>query len=389
MRRDWRNLIGLVGSSGTAMAALLLAASGHAQSSVSDYRLPPAPSASPAPEGPVDREHPVAAPSSTAPVAPERSAPQISLPAEPEAPRPVAVPRSATRSPQPAQSPVAAEPQAVLPTAVPTTPEIIEAPSPAATLLPESPAVPAGGGTNWWALALGAAAFAVALAALFWRRRKPVEHTYQAEEPDEPAAALPPAALPPVSRPAAPKPSPRTVAEDGPLALMLEPQSLRLSFVYATLTYRIELTNRTGGTLTALRVSADLTSGHASQPVWQQLSPLASELGERHVAAKLAPGEVLTLTGELQLPLAEVLPLRAASAAMFAPLARFHVEGRRDGGAPIVEARVFTFGQPSPRGGDTMEAIRLDLGPRLIRPVDMREIDTAPWLQRETERAAV
>src|SRR5690606_22889654 len=109
----------------------------------------------------------------------------------------------------------------------------------------------------------------------------------------------------------APKPQSQPQPATGPLEFVFEPQSLRLSVVYATLSYRLTLTNRTDTAFTALKVSGDITSGHSSLPIEQQLALDGAPLEAKHDAAALAPGETLSLTGELRIPLAEVLPLRA------------------------------------------------------------------------------
>lgn len=97
--------------------------------------------------------------------------------------------------------------------------------------------------------------------------------------------------------------------------------------------------------------------------VWQQLSLDGVPLPKMHEVAALFPGETVTC-GEMRIPLADVLPLRAGAVTMFAPLARFLIEAERGDGGGFGDTHVFTLGLPSQRRGDTMQPFRLDLGPR-------------------------
>jgi hypothetical protein len=154
------------------------------------------------------------------------------------------------------------------------------------------------------------------------------------------------------------------------------------------LSYQLELANRGDAALASLRVAGDMISGHASLPTWQQLSLDGQELELKHEVAALAPGEAATLKGELRVPLAEILPLRAGTAVLFAPLARFRVEATREGRDALADTRIFTIGQPSERPGGAMQPFRLDLGPQLFRQVEQREVDLSRWLPLDEARRA-
>lgn len=241
---------------------------------------------------------------------------------------------------------------------------------------------------RWWLPALAGLLVLLAVAAFLWLRRRgatrPEEDVPAEAEPATPSASAP-ATLTPIRQTPA-KAAPRPALVTGPLEFRLEPQTLRLSFVYATLSYQLDLTNREEAGFTALRIAGDLISGHASLPTWQQLSLDGQELEHKHDVLALAPGETVTLKGELRRPLAEILPLRAGTALLFAPLARFRVEAT--GGGAFADTRIFTIGQPSERAGGAMQPFRLDLGPQLFRQIDLREVDVARWLPLDETRRA-
>lgn len=408
---------------GAAAAALLFACATQAQDagSINDYQLPPQPAPAPAPvEGPVDSERPVINPTprpspapTTAPSAaptPRILLPEVSLPVE-RSPGEAAASRtrrSQTGQPQLAAPPPAAPPATGDPASADMPPPDVAAPvapEPAGVAAaPETPAaVPNKTSTPWIALVAGLVAL-LAGAAWLWRRRKPARIEPAAREADAVPAISPsaPATLPPVSqvpaaRPVAPPvpapvpaPAPAAAAAkvaptiDGPVEVRLEPRSLRFSVVYATFLYRLELTNHGDETLGPLQVAGDLASAHASIPVWQQLSTAGAVLETKHDIATLAPGETATLSGELRLPLAEVVAIRAGAAQLFAPLVRFLVDGL---GVPP-DPHVFSIGQPSDRPGGQMQPFRLDLGPQFFPEVHQRPVDVARWLPADPARKA-
>jgi hypothetical protein len=402
------------------LAALLLACpalaqdAGPASGSVSDYRLPPGPSASPskpAVQGPTDPEHPVAAPHRPAretetaapPPSSATTAPRITLPpATGEANerrgterREHAPSSRPTPSPEPTITPTATPDASPAPVASEPAPPAVQ-PSAALPPVPAASAQPAPAGLPWPLLLAGLAGL-LAIAAGLWlwlrSRRNPLEQDEAAEGEamdalpvSAPATLAPVGASPPGPPPtAAPPPRPSV---SGPIEFSFEPQSLRLSFVYATLAYRLTLANRGDMPFTELRIAADMTSGHASQPIWQLLAPDSGQLPEQHRVAVLAVGETLALEGSIQLPLADVLPLRAGEAMLLAPLARFRVEGQNEDGGSHASAHVFSIGLPSASRADTMQPFRLDHGPQLFRPIEQREVEVERWLQLDEARQA-
>lgn len=378
--------IGHKAAAAIALAALVLCAGpAWAQNTGSDesYRLPE-PTRAPAPvPGPVDSENPTTAP----------ARPPAAAPAQPAAPLPTITLPSAASETQPARArreaapargretaaPVAAEPPPPS-AAPPPAPAIEPIPTPAATPLPTAAEPESGSSLPWL---IGGLVLALAALAAFLRlRKRETSSSYRAEEPDVPARA--PAALPPV-KPAEPQrtPLPPPLTTTDPIELLLEARSLRISFAFATLTYRLTLTNRSDRPLEALQIAADLASAHASLSPAQQLAVDGPSLEVRHRIDSLAPGEGAELTGSVQLPLGEVLTLRAGEAIYFAPLARFRIDT-----SPDSMGRVFTLGLPSVRRGDTMQPFRLDQGPQLFKSVEHREIDVAAVLGLDEPRRA-
>ncbi|MEO7544628.1 MAG: hypothetical protein ABIT04_13545 [Novosphingobium sp.] len=180
--------------------------------------------------------------------------------------------------------------------------------------------------------------------------------------PDGPAQATP----------VAPEPTPPTASAEAPLELRLDADRLSLSLVYATLTYRLTVTNAGDSSAGPFRLAADLISAHASLETRHQLSLDTRETHAQHELGVLAPGESVTLAGDLRLALADILPIRSARANLFIPLARFRIEPRAPGAAAIT--RAFAVGQSGATASDALRPVNLDLGPRTIRELDQRAL---------------
>ncbi len=396
--RAIRKILSHVGFSALAIAlaaAFVAGDAAHAQDggSVSDYRLPPppspTPSRSPAPAGPADPENPIATRPSSAPTA---SPPVIVLP-----PAPSPTPSSAA-SPAPAQRPrptasQPAQPQTAAPSATPSeTPfpatDTAPLPAPIATAPAPSPAptqeetVTPVAGTNWlpWIAGL-VAALVVAGGILALRRRgrnaPPVEDA-EYTPITEPAPSAPAVLSKKPAQPRPPSPVPAVAlpqaAGSEDLALLFTPESLRISLVYATLKYRIDLSGP--ATAGPLRVFADMIGAHASVDSRTQLLPDPAAMECVHDVIAGAPAEgPLSFTGDLRLPLDAIPIIRKSGAHFFVPLARLHVTGS-DG---FEARRVFTVGPPGATPQEPLLPIQLD-GAKLVTPLAAREIETARWL---------
>lgn len=158
--------------------------------------------------------------------------------------------------------------------------------------------------------------------------------------------------------PAAAMPAPANAAN--PLLINIELRKLTLTLMNASLGYRMTLTNSGAEPLKDIDVAADLIGAHGSLPREAQLAAPGTELPVQHSLAGLAPGESADVTGELRVPLNQVLPIKQGRAQLFVPLARFRI------GAVGQELKCFTLvtGQPSPSGNGAVRPVRLDLGPR-------------------------
>lgn len=370
--------------------------------SVSDYRLPdPKQTTAPRVQGPVDPENPYSTPSRTSqpnrsptPAPSPTATPRVSLPPVPrQEPRPAprasatAAPRatgSAAPAPAPTSPPIApaAAPGAAAPAPAPA--QI--APSPTSTddaplVLP--PAKAQSSAHRTW-LILGALALLAAVggAVLLLRRRRSAT-LEEVEDAPAPAPAPAPEPAPVRPRPAAPAPeakmapavaTPAAPLPTEPFALTLgfKPHAIRLSLVYATLQYEIELANVGAAPLPPLVIRADLSSAHASIPTAQQLAPTPEALEIKHELATLPPGERVTLKGEVRVPIPQIRPLVKGNASFLVPLVRFCLIAP-DG---TLMRRVFTCGPRDP-GSGAIASVRLDAGPRNLRELDAREIEAA------------
>lgn len=352
--------------------ALALPAPVLAQS-VQDFQLPPAPTptSNPQVEGPVDTESgPVPVRPRAIPTARPTQRPAITLPAPAPTATPTAVRSPATqttgRRASPAQPRAAAtteappiapretapiEPPAA--TGVPTS----AAPLPLPSLSPGAPSdsspaleeAPAG----YWPWLAGLAALLLGAIGLWaWRRRRD---------------SLPPPAIePPLARSA---PAAASAAPGQPLTLRAEAVKLTRSFAFATLDYRLTLTNRTGQAISGLAIAGDLVSAHGGAPMEEQVALATTDLPARHAIARLAPGQSQQLTGQVQLPIGTAQVIRQGRLPLLVPLLRVRVDGA--GAEPLV--RTFVIGQGVPDGG-RLQPFRLDEGPRSYQPIAQREL---------------
>jgi hypothetical protein len=227
---------------------------------------------------------------------------------------------------------------------------------------------------------------------LLWRRRRPAEAEAHYEpappppeaQPSPPAALTPPprrepktAAAPPPPSPSPPSqpqpapPQPLATAEPRPIEMQLEARHLSRALVNATLAYRLTLTNRGGAPAGPLRILGDITSAHASLSAQEQLSLDGGSLATLHEVPALPPGGSLTLSGELRLPLASILPIHSGGARVFVPLARFRIEAASE----VLATRVFVVGQASEVPGGALRPFPLDRGPGVDRILGQRELE--------------
>ncbi len=348
-----------------------------AQAQSGTFSLPTAtPTPGPAPAGPADERAGVAIPPRAQPNAtpeplatpviqplptptPRASAGTVTAPAATATPRPA--PQASTNAPPP-DAAASAPPVSVsepapfdstvsdpLPQnlAVPQTLPAGDAPAPAA-----SPSVAVGQGLtlpDWWPFAAGAlGGLALIGGGLVWRPRKP--------------KALRLAA--PVAGPiAVPDKDAAAPASDLPrLDITLDITSATRSVMMFTLAYRITIATRSQRAVTELSAAVQLACARASAAAGaaNAASPGAAQALAQ--VERVGPHQARTITGQVQLPLSAIQPLRQGTAPLFVPLVHVTLQG--DG--QRVMTKSFVIGTRSANSTGRVHPILLDQPPGAI-----------------------
>lgn len=345
------------------------------------FRLPP--SSTPTPtdvQGPVDPDAPILtrprAPTPTPTARPTATATPTPTPAPTRAMPPP--PRNGTLPPRftPAAAPTAKESAAAAASAAQifpgTSSPATESPAPvvaAPTVAPVTPtqegASEDGGG---WLYALGALLLALAAGAgYFWFRRRQADDV--AAVPIEPPRVGP--APSPGSAPAIAKGAPAVTGSNEPLLIEARAVKLSRSMMFATLSYELTVTNRSGMPLDDVRFGGDLVTAHARVPAEQQLADPAVPLAPMQAIARLDPGASAQLTGDLRLPVKDIRPIPHGRAVVYVPLLRVRAEAA--GMDPV--ARTFVVGLLSTGLGEKLQPFRLDEIPQTYAAVGQRALD--------------
>ena len=159
-----------------------------------------------------------------------------------------------------------------------------------------------------------------------------------------------------------------------PLEITLAARKMSATLLNTVLNYELVVTNNGDAPIGPVSVGGDMIGAHASLSARSQLEIAGHSIKPLHRLDTLAPGESLTLSGELRLPLAAILPIRNGNASLFVPLARFRVEALRNGAPPLVVSRTFVIGETQANPGAALKPFRLDLGPRLYSQIGQREL---------------
>lgn len=181
----------------------------------------------------------------------------------------------------------------------------------------------------WWPLAAGVMAALALLGsgAWLWARRKPKALGIAA-----PAAA-----------PAAP-------ADELPrLDLTLDITGATRSLMMFTLRYRLTIANRSEQAVTDLSAVIQLACARASSGARSGTAPNAPPPGSAQALAQIdrvGPHQSRSITGEVQLPLSAIVPLRQGTRPLFVPLVRATIEGKHQGAL----TKNFVIGTPSASG---------------------------------------
>lgn len=215
---------------------------------------------------------------------------------------------------------------------------------------------------------MGGALLALLLAGLAWVLRKR-PHSDDAENEEEPPLLVEetPAALQPTA-PLPPLPSSQ-------IRLDFEPERLTMALVNARLSYSLSLTNLSDNAIGPVSIACDIISAHGSLSASEQLLLEDHMVEPKHQFALLAAQETVSLTSELQLPVAAILPVRSGDASLFVPLARFRITALAEGRPPLVSTRIFVIGESPEQPGQRLKPIRIDQGPRTFSRISQREVD--------------
>ena len=407
LKRSRGRIVALAG----ALALAMHFAPAHA--SLTGFELPPAPSETSEPQGPVApgiaapriaRPQPSPTPSPTPREAPAEGLESLGSPVVSTADVPIlSTPPATRRAPQTAASrPIAASPSPTLGSAATLSQPVeaplaspVAAPSPRIDLPPaaSAPETTAAGEDEqhwvvkipkWLPAALAAAILLVILAIGAWYRLRPRKVaefiTPPVQRPNVvPNAGLPARPHPPVAPGSQEPPAPTFGAaepeepqpeEEEALSLAIEARRLSISLMAATLDYRITLTNSGNTEVRGVAIAGDMISAHASRGQDDQMASATSALTRCHDIANIPAGRSVQVVGEFRLPLPMIQPIRRGDLALFVPLARLRVEAAQGTAGTIVKTAL--IGQRSPRPGAGLQPFRLDLGPRVYREVTQK-----------------
>jgi hypothetical protein len=154
------------------------------------------------------------------------------------------------------------------------------------------------------------------------------------------------------------------------LDLALDVTGATRSVMMFTLAYRLTLANRTDHAVSGLGVAVQLAcarSGvsNAAAPGTAQLLDLIDRIG---------PQQSRSLSGEVQIPLSAIAPLRQGKQPLFIPLVHITLEG--EGQQALT--RSFVIGVPSTASAARLHPIRLDTPPGSIPGLRAQMVDVPP-----------
>lgn len=218
----------------------------------------------------------------------------------------------------------------------------------------------------------GGALLALLLAGvgIILRRRRHSDDIDEAEHGKDPPLPVVETPMPTLRTPIA-----RTPLSPSQVELVFEPRHLTMALVNATLAYRLSLTNLSDAAIGPVSIAGDIMSAHASLGEGKDLLSGVEGAEPRHQFPSLAPGECISLTGELQLPVAAIQPIRSGEASLFVPLARFCMTVLNGDRPLLVCTSVFVIGESPDQPGQRLRPIRIDKGLRTISRISQRELE--------------
>lgn len=352
-------------------AALMLAAPLLAQQQSGTFTLPEAtPTPSPAPAGPADERAGVAIPPRAAPsVAPSPVIEPLPAPTATRAPSPSPrdiltlspsaaprpAPQTSTSAPAPTVTPSGSAAGAPLPPPLPSaSPEVLPAAPAPATIPSVAVGEPLVDLADWWPLlasALGAIAVLAGFAA--WRRRRKPKVARLAPPVEAGDRAVPDS------------------SDDAPrIDLTLEIISATRSVMMFTLQYRLTIANRSDRAVTDLAAAVELACARASAGN----APSAGAAQATAGIARVGPQQARSITGEVQMPLSAIQPLRQGMTPLFVPLVHITLDGE----GLRAMSRSFVIGPPSVSGAGRLHPIPLDQPPGKIAGLIAQAITIPP-----------
>ncbi len=139
----------------------------------------------------------------------------------------------------------------------------------------------------------------------------------------------------------------------------------------AVLNYTITLTNTSDADVHDINLSGAMMQADAATA-----RDDGSQTGHMlHQIENLPPGETVTLTGDIRLPLNAIRPIIFKSQALFIPLARFGVVYADQNDAQHQQSLSFIVGREYEPPRPKMAPFRLDLGPKIFHPVGQRPLN--------------
>jgi hypothetical protein len=220
---------------------------------------------------------------------------------------------------------------------------------------------------------LGAGALLTLLLAgigIILRRRRHSDGIDDAEYGEDPPLPVAETPMPTLRTPIA-----RTPLTPSQVKLVFEPQRLTMALINATLAYRLSLTNLGDAAIGPVSIAGDIISAHASLGEGKQLLSGVEGAEPGHQLPSLDPGESISLTGELQLPITAIRPVRSGDASLFVPLARFCMTVLNGGRPPLVCTKIFIIGESPEQPEQRLRPIRIDKGPRTLSRISQRELE--------------
>jgi hypothetical protein len=204
----------------------------------------------------------------------------------------------------------------------------------------------------WWPYAAGGAgALALLFGGLLRRRRKPK-----------------------TLRIAAPLAAPDFTGEQPRLDLTLEITSATRSVMMFTLEYRLTIANRSERAVTDLNAAVQLACARAHANTGAANAPSAGAAQGLAKMERVGPHQARSMTGQVQLPLSAIAPLRQGTSPLFIPLVHITLEGA---GLRALE-KSFVIGTPSASGTGRVHPILLDQPPGAIAGLVAQPIAIPP-----------